>query len=50
MVTEEENEELMEEVSIDELQAILGQFKKHKRLGSDGILVEFYIGIFDVVS
>ena len=49
-VSKEDNEMIMEEVTINELQGILAQFKIDKCLNPDRIPVEFYLVLFDVLA
>jgi hypothetical protein len=49
-VEEEENEELMAEVSESELKEVLHSFQKDKISGPDGWSMEFFVAIFELIS
>ena len=49
-VTEEDNSELMKPVLLQDLKHILSISKNDKSLGPDGIPVEVYIALFDVLG
>ena len=46
----EENKNLMEEVSMEELKDVIHSFQKDKSPGSDGWKIEFYLGFFDLIG
>ena len=46
-VSEEDNILLMEEVSLNEVKELMGQFKYENWLGPDGLPIEFYTCLFD---
>lgn len=46
----EENAELMDEVSMDELKTTLHSFQKDKSPGPDGWTIELFLGFFDVMG
>ena len=50
MVTNEMNEELIKEVTEEEIRHILHSFQKGKIPGLDGFTVEFYIGFYDLIK
>lgn len=49
-VDQENSEELLKEVTMDELEATLKWFKKDKSPGPDGWTIEFYISFFDILG
>ena len=49
-INEEDNLELMEEVSEEELKATLHSFQKDKNPGPDGWTVEFFIAGYDSIG
>jgi hypothetical protein len=50
LFNEEENRNLMEEVSEDELKEVLSIFQKDKSPGPDGWSVEFFLGLYDLIG
>eukprot|EP00253_Pinus_taeda_P033651 PITA_33651 len=49
-VDQENMEEILKEVTMDELEATLKWFKKDKSPGPDGWTIEFYISFFDILG
>jgi hypothetical protein len=49
-VNEEEATDLVSPVTLEELQGVLGQFKKEKSPGLDGWTSEFFIFFFDFLG
>ena len=49
-VEEEDNRELMKEVSEDELKEVLGSFQKDKSPGPDGWTIDFFLDLFDILG
>lgn len=47
---DEDNKNILEEVSKDELKAFLHSFQKYKSVGLDGWSKEFFIGLIDIVG
>ena len=50
VVTEDDNENLVEDISIDELHAIIKSMEPNKSPGIDGIPVEFYQTFWDIIK
>ena len=48
-VSNEDNRMLMEEVSLNELKDLMGQFK-YKNLGPDGLPIKFYSSLFNILG
>ena len=48
-VEEDDNENLMEEVSMEELKEVIHSFQHDKSLGPDGWTIEFYLGFFKII-
>jgi hypothetical protein len=44
------NEKLRSEFTKDELKAILHSFKKEKKYGHDGLIVEFYLVFYEFLK
>ena len=49
-INEEDNLELLEEVSEEELKATLNNFQKDKNLGPDGWTVELFLADYDTIG
>jgi hypothetical protein len=49
-VDEEDNRDLMDEVSKDELKEVLHNFQKDKSLGPDGWTMDFFVGLYDIIG
>lgn len=49
-ISEEDNLELMEEISEDELKATLHSFHKDKSPGPDGWTIEFFLALYDTIG
>ena len=49
-VDAEENAELMDEVSVEELKEVLHSFQNDKSLGLDDWSIEFYLGFFELLG
>ena len=49
-ISEEENEDLMIPVTLNEIQSVLSLSKNDKSPGPDGISVEVYRALFDVLG
>ena len=49
-ISDEENKDLMIHVTLVEIQSVLALSKNDKSLGPDGISVEFYRTLFDVIG
>ena len=49
-INEDENEDLMKTVTLQEIQSLLSMSKNDKSPGPDGILVEVYRSLFDVLG
>ena len=49
-ITDEENVDLMIHVTLVEIQSVLSLSKNDKSPGPDGILVEVYMALFDVLG
>lgn len=47
---EEENSNLMEEVTLDELKGVMHSFQRDKSPGPDGWTIEFYEGFFELLG
>ena len=49
-VAEEDNGDLMKEVSEDELKEVLGSFQKDKSPGPDGWSMDFFLDLFEILG
>jgi hypothetical protein len=49
-VEDEDNRDLMEEVSEEELKEVVHSFQKDKIPGPDGWSMDFFVGLFDLVG
>ena len=49
-VEEDDNENLMEEVSMEELKEVIHSFQHDKSPGPDGWTIEFYSGFFKLIG
>jgi hypothetical protein len=50
MVEEEDIRDLFWEISLNELQVVIGSLKRDKNLGPNGWNVEFYKDLFDIIG
>ena len=49
-IEEEENAEIMEEISEEKLKEVLHSFQKDKSPGPDGWSTDFFVGFFELLS
>lgn len=49
-VSQEDHDDLTQEVTMEELEATIKWFKKDKNPGPDGWSIEFYIAFFDILA
>jgi len=49
-VNEEDQDSLLDEVSLDELKEVLSTFQKDKSLGLDGWVVEAFMALFEMIG
>ena len=49
-VDEEENRDLVKELTEEELKEVLGSFQKDKSPGPDGWTIDFFLGLFDILG
>ena len=47
---EDDNENIMEEVSMEELKEVIHSFQHEKSPGTNGWTIEFYLGFFELIE